>query len=187
MDRQVDNPEGERMARRVMLALCAAVLVPGVAACGGSTEGAATTSTSAAQAALWNPCTEVPDDLLRQIGVDPATEEKGLAGVDQSGWEICTWAAPKYYLTIFSSDRTEQEIRNKPGNVDFEEIQIAGRGGLRYRVEGAGKALDCDTAFSAQQGSISVKVGNKPSQNGHVDPCALSARAAEYLVSEFPR
>ncbi|WP_435593449.1 DUF3558 domain-containing protein [Nocardia sp. bgisy118] len=186
MDRQVDNPEGERMARRVMLALCAAVLVPGVAACGGSTEGAATTSTSAAQAALWNPCTEVPDDLLRQLSVDPGTEESGVAGVPQSGWEICKWSGQKYFLTVYSTGRTLQEVRDKPGNIELSDVRIGTRSGTEYRVEGASKDRNCDIVFSAQQGAVSLRIGNRLSDANPQDPCGLARQAAEVLAPIFP-
>ncbi|WP_084511172.1 DUF3558 domain-containing protein [Nocardia lijiangensis] len=175
------------MARRVMLGVCAAGLMLGTAACGGSTEGTATTSTSAAQAALWNPCTEIPDETLRQIGLDPSTEETGVAGVPQSGWEICSWNAAKYHVTVFSTKRTSDEIQNKPGNVEFQDVQIAGRNGSQYRVEGASKRLTCDIVFSARQGAFSVKVGNNPAEDHPDDPCSLANRAASILVPQFPQ
>ncbi|WP_431957159.1 DUF3558 domain-containing protein [Nocardia lijiangensis] len=175
------------MARRVMLGVCAAVLVLGTAACAGSTEGTATTSTSAAQAALWNPCTELPDDLLRQIGVRPATEESGIAGVHQSGWEICTWAAPKYFLTVFSTSHTTAEVRNKPGNVMFDDVEVADRVATQYRVQGASMDLTCDLLFEARQGAVSVKVGNKAGEDNLEDPCLLANRAAARLVAVLPR
>ncbi|MGV9614632.1 DUF3558 domain-containing protein [Nocardia xishanensis] len=175
------------MARRVMLALCAAVvLVPAVAGCEGATEGTPTTSTSAAQVALWNPCTEVPADVLRQTGVDPSNVESGIAGVHQSGWEICRWVAPKYFMTVFSTKRTVQEIRAMPENVDFSDVRIAGRDGQQYRVTGAAKELECEIVFSAEQGSISVKIGNKAALDGHENPCLIANRVAGHLVPSFP-
>ncbi|MGW4742422.1 DUF3558 domain-containing protein [Nocardia xishanensis] len=176
------------MARRVMLALCAAVvLVPAVAGCEGATEGTPTTSTSAAQVALWNPCTEVPDGLLRQIGVDPATEESGVGGVHQSGWEICGWKGARFYLTVFSTKRTVQEVRDKPGNVEFQDVDVAGRRGVQYRVEGASKKLTCDVVFEAQQGALSVLISNNPVDDRPEDPCAVAKRAAAALTPIFPQ
>ncbi|MFI2478226.1 DUF3558 domain-containing protein [Nocardia xishanensis] len=175
------------MARRVMLALCAAaVLVPAVAGCEGATEGTPATSTSAAQVALWNPCTEVPDGLLRQLSVDPATEESGVAGVPQSGWEICKWSGQKYFLTVYSTERTLREVRDKPGNVELSDVQIGTRGGTEYRVEGASKDRNCDIVFSAQQGAVSLRIGNRLSDANPQDPCVLAQQAAEVLVPIFP-
>ncbi|MEU2255765.1 DUF3558 domain-containing protein [Nocardia xishanensis] len=175
------------MARRVMLALCAAaVLVPAVAGCEGATEGTPATSTSAAQVALWNPCTEIPADVLRQTGVNPSDVESGIAGVHQSGWEICTWTAPKYFMTVFSTKRTVAEFRKMPENVDFRDVRIAGREGQQYRVEGAAKDLECEILFGARQGSVSVKISNNAGLDGHEDPCRLVNRVAGSLVPVFP-
>ncbi|MGV9582053.1 DUF3558 domain-containing protein [Nocardia farcinica] len=173
--------------RRVLVIVAAAAVVPVLGACGGTTSGTATTSTSSPQAAIWNPCTQIPDDLLRQLGVDPATEEIGVAGQRQSGWEICGWKGATHYLTVFSTGRTVQEIREKPGNVDFTEVSVGGRAGVRYRVEGASKKLTCDIAFAAAQGSISVMISNNPVADSPEDPCQIAQRSAAQLVPLFPQ
>ncbi|BAD60245.1 hypothetical protein NFA_53930 [Nocardia farcinica IFM 10152] len=36
---------------------------------------------------------------------------------------------PIHYLTVFSTIRTVEEIRSKPGNTDFTEVTIGGRTG----------------------------------------------------------
>ncbi|AXK87365.1 Protein of unknown function [Nocardia farcinica] len=172
--------------RRVLVIVAAAAVVPVLGACGGTTSGTATTSTSAVEVALWNPCTEIPDDLLRRVGVDPAKEESGIAGVHQSGWEICTWEGRQYFLTVYSSRRTVQEIREKPGNVGFRDVSIGGRPGLEYRVEGASMNLECDIIFDAEQGMVSLQVGNRASADNHEDPCMLVNNIAETMVPAFP-
>nr|WP_280193621.1 DUF3558 domain-containing protein [Nocardia farcinica] len=172
--------------RRVLVIVAAAAVVPVLGACGGTTSGTATTSTSAAEVALWNPCTEIPDDLLRQAGVDPAVVESGVAGVHQSGWEICTWRGPTYSMAVYSSTRSVQEIREKPGNTDFRDVQIGGRQGVEYRVAGASRDLDCDIVFPASQGMVSIRIGNSALVDNPQDPCRLVNKAAEILVPVLP-
>lgn len=172
--------------RRVLVIVAAAAVVPVLGACGGTTSGTATTSTSAVEVALWNPCTEIPDDLLSDAGVDPAKKESGVAGVHQSGWEICTWEGRQYFLAVYSSRRTVQEIREKPGNVAFRDVSIGGRQGVEYRVEGASMNLNCDIVFAADQGMVSLRVGNRASADNHEDPCMLANDIAEMLVPVFP-
>ncbi|MBF6232244.1 DUF3558 domain-containing protein [Nocardia farcinica] len=172
--------------RRVLVIVAAAAVVPVLGACGGTTSGTATTSTSAVEVALWNPCTEIPEDILSRTGVDPHDVEAGIAGVPQSGWEICSWAGPEYFLTVFSTSRTVQEIREKPGNVEFNEIDAAGRRGVQYRVEGAAMHLDCDIVFPAQQGSVTVKIGNRAGEDDVEDPCVVAQRVAAQLVPILP-
>ncbi|MBF6254991.1 DUF3558 domain-containing protein [Nocardia farcinica] len=172
--------------RRVLVVVAAAAVVPVLGACGGTTSGTATTSTGAVEVALWNPCTEIPEDLLRQLDVDPATEESGIAGVEQSGWEICKWAGREYFLTVYSTRHTVREIEQKPGNVEFAPVTVGSRTGQSYRVEGAGKTYNCDIVFSARQGAVSLRIGNRASGDNSTDPCTTARAAADVLVPVFP-
>ncbi|WP_159849591.1 DUF3558 domain-containing protein [Nocardia sp. CY41] len=176
------------MSRRITLVLLIGVLAAGVVGCGDTSSGTPTagSSTTAAQA-LFNPCTGVPDEALRKAGVDPATEEKGIAGVDQSGWEICRWKGSRYSMTVFSTGRTVAEFEKKPGNVEFQDITVAGRDGRQFRVEGASKGLLCDVLFSAPQGVIQLRVSNLAGLDHHEDPCTTLYRVGESIVPVLPR
>ncbi|MFD0361980.1 DUF3558 family protein [Nocardia sp. GCM10030253] len=59
-----------------------------------------TTNTSAATTALWDPCTQVSDALLKQVGVNPATKESGIAGVEESDWKVCSWNNADFDLVV---------------------------------------------------------------------------------------
>ncbi|MBF6469668.1 DUF3558 domain-containing protein [Nocardia beijingensis] len=176
------------MSRRITLALFIGALTAGVVACEDTTSGTPTTgsSTTAAQA-LFNPCTGIPDESLRKAGVDPATEEPGIAGVPQSGWEICSWRGPKYTITVFSTRRTVSEFERKPGNVEFQDVTVAGRQGRQFRVEGASKYLDCDVLFPASQGVVQLRILNRAGMDGLEEPCAVLYRAGESIVPAIPR
>ncbi|BDT97974.1 hypothetical protein IFM12276_10030 [Nocardia sputorum] len=176
------------MSRRITLALLIGALTAGVVACEDTTSGTPTTrsSTTAAQA-LFNPCTGIPDDALRAAGVDPKTEESGIAGVPQSGWEICSWDGPKYFVTVFSTRRTVAEFERKPGNVDFEDVTVAGRQGRQFRVEGASKNLDCDVLFPATQGVLQLRVQGRAGRDDLENPCAVLYRVGESIVPTLPR
>ncbi|MBF6228203.1 DUF3558 domain-containing protein [Nocardia abscessus] len=173
-----------------MLTLLVGALATGVVGCGDTTSGSPTTgsSTTAAQA-LFNPCTGIPDEALREAGLDPATEDPGVAGVHQSGWEICGWDAPKYLVTVFSTGRTVSEFESKPGNVEFKDVAVAGRPGRQFKVEGATKDLGCDILFPASQGVIQLRILNKAAALGNRadDSCSVLYRVGESLVPVFPR
>ncbi|WP_236565280.1 DUF3558 domain-containing protein [Nocardia sputi] len=171
-----------------MLTLLVGALATGVVGCGDTTNGTPTTgsSTSATQA-LFDPCTRIPDDALRAAGVDPKTEESGIAGVHQSGWEICTWDGPKYFITVFSTRRTVSEFERKPGNVDFQDVTVAGRQGRQFRVEGASKNLDCDVLFPVSQGVVQLRVQGRAGRDDLEDPCTVLYRAGESIVPALPR
>ncbi|MFI9410007.1 DUF3558 domain-containing protein [Nocardia gamkensis] len=176
------------MSRRITLALLIGALAAGAVGCEDTTSGSPSTrsGTTAAQA-LFNPCTGIPDEALRAAGVDPKTEESGIAGVHQSGWEICRWDGPKYFITVFSTGRTVSEFERKPGNVDFEDVTVAGRQGRQFRVEGASKNLDCDVVFPAAQGVVQLRVQGRASRNDLEDPCKVLHRIGESIVPTLPR
>ncbi|MGK8489859.1 DUF3558 domain-containing protein [Nocardia asiatica] len=178
------------MSRRITLALFIGALVTGVVGCGDPPNGSPppSSSTTVAQA-LFNPCTEIPDAALREAGLDPATEDPGVAGVHQSGWEICGWDAPRYLVTVFSTGRAVSEFESKPGNVEFKDVTVAGRPGRQFKVEGATKDLGCDIVFPASQGVIQLRIFNKAAALGNRadDSCSVLYRVGESLVPVFPR
>ncbi|MFC6011022.1 DUF3558 domain-containing protein [Nocardia lasii] len=173
--------------RRVLGSLVIGVVVAGVlVGCDG--ESGTPVATSSAPVALWDPCSQISDDALRVSGVDPATEESGIGGVHQSGWEMCTWKGDKYHLTVFSTGRTVAEFEQKPGYVDFRDVTFAGRTGRQYRVEGASMDLACDVVFSAQQGVVGIGILNSPVLEPEEldDPCSYMRQVGEVLVPMFP-
>ncbi|WP_280363614.1 DUF3558 domain-containing protein [Nocardia abscessus] len=176
------------MSRRIMLGLLVGALATGVAGCGDTTNGSPTTgsSTTAAQA-LFNPCTGIPDDVLRASGVDPASEEAGIAGVHQSGWEICAWDGPQYFITVYSTGRTVAEFERKPGNVEFKDVMVASRQGRQFKVDGASKNLGCDVLFPASQGVVQLSILNRAGMDGLEDPCTVLYRVGERFVPVLPR
>ncbi|WP_308165309.1 DUF3558 domain-containing protein [Nocardia noduli] len=173
------------MTHRWKFVLVAAVIAPGLMACESSTSGSPT-SVSAVPVELFDPCTGIPDDALQSAGVDPASEERGIAGVDQSGWKICTWKGARYYITVFSTGRTVSEFEQKPGNVDFRDVTIAGRNGREFRVAGASKELGCDVLLPAQQGVLQLRITNKASSGNPEDPCSVINRVGDSVIPVLP-
>jgi hypothetical protein len=175
------------MNRRILLALLIGALATGTVGCEDTTSGSPTTgSSSTAAQALFNPCTGIPDEALRSAGVDPATKEAGIAGVHQSGWEICTWKSRRYHLSVFSTGRSVAEFERKPGNVDFQDVTIAGRSGRQFRVEGASKDLDCDVVFPASQGVLQLRILNNAVLDDLENPCTILSRVGGAIVPVLP-
>ncbi|MEV6323949.1 DUF3558 domain-containing protein [Nocardia sp. NPDC051787] len=173
------------MGRRITLTLLGFLLISSAVGCGATTDDSPLTTTTAAKA-LFNPCTGIPDDALREAGVDPGTEETGIGGVHQSGWEICRWDGPKYFITVFSTGRTVPEFERKPGNVDFQDVTVAGRQGRQFEVEGASKNLGCDVLFAASQGVVQLRILNRAGMDGLEDPCKVLYRVGESIVPSLP-
>ncbi|MET7772819.1 DUF3558 domain-containing protein [Nocardia sp. NPDC005366] len=175
------------MAYRWKLLLVTAAMAPGLTSCGISTSENPTTTTSAAPATLFDPCTGIPDDVLKTAGVDPSRKESGIAGVRQSGWEICSWRGPKYTIGVFSTGRTVSEFENKAGNVEFEDVVVAGRKGRQFRVEGGSYDLMCDILLPVMQGVVQIKLSNNPILDNPAPPCLLVRQASESIVPVLPK
>ncbi|MEU2036441.1 DUF3558 domain-containing protein [Nocardia amamiensis] len=161
------------------------LLVSSAVACGDTTSSSPATSTTAAEV-LFDPCTGIPDNVLRAAGVDPGTEETGIGGVHQAGWEICSWKGPKYFVAVFSTSRKVAEFERKPGNVDFEDVTVAGRKGRQFRVEGASKDLRCDVLFPAYQGVLQLNILNQAGMDDLNDPCTVLYQVGASIVPVLP-
>ncbi|MEU4708888.1 DUF3558 domain-containing protein [Nocardia salmonicida] len=175
------------MKRAGTAMVIAGLAVVGLAGCG-SGESTSKGATTTAKPVLWNPCTEISDAALTEAGVDPATEEKGVAGVPQSGWEICGWEGSNYALTVYTTDKPVSYFEQKPGNINFTDIAIANRQGRQFRVQGDTRNLWCDVVFPSEQGVVQLAVGNSAIADGPLeDPCVYLQRAGAVLVPTFPK
>ncbi|MEV0080418.1 DUF3558 domain-containing protein [Nocardia neocaledoniensis] len=175
------------MKRAGTAVLVAGMAVAGLAGCeSGQTTSQGATTTAAP--ALWNPCTEIPDEVLRAAGVDPGTEESGVAGVPQSGWEICGWSGPQYSLTVYTTAKTVEYFEQRPGNINFANVTIAGRAGRQFKVQGDSRNLICDVVFSTGQGVVQLGVVNSAIIDGPLpDPCENLQTAGAVMVPTFPK
>ncbi|MFE3545217.1 DUF3558 domain-containing protein [Nocardia sp. NPDC059177] len=175
------------MKRAGMALATAVVAVVGVVGCESgetSPQGATTT----VQPALWDPCSEISDQTLTAAGVDPSTEEAGVAGVHQSGWEICGWSGDEYALTVYTTAMSVADFEAKPGNTGFTDVTIAGRQGRQFKVEGDTRNLFCDVVFPTEQGVVQLGIGNSAIADGPLeDPCVYLQRAGAVLVPVFPK
>ncbi|MGY1896628.1 DUF3558 domain-containing protein [Nocardia gipuzkoensis] len=163
------------------------------AGCTQSTDGTAnpnmSTDKNAATAALWDPCTQISDQTLRNLGVDPATRESGIGGVQVDRWKVCTWHDTpewQYSLTVWSTTFTVDDLKKKKENVDFVDITIGVRNGVRHGIASDRKNEKCYLAFPASQGAVEVSVLNVSSR-ATVPPCDRVSSAAQVLVPAFPR
>ncbi|MEU3009542.1 DUF3558 domain-containing protein [Nocardia asteroides] len=175
------------MNRAVTALVIAGVAVVGVAGCE-SGETSSRGATTTAKPVLWNPCAEIPDDVLKAAGVDPGTEEAGLAGVPQPGWEICGWMGPEYSLTVYTTGKTAKAFEQMPGNKDFTDVSIAGRSGRQFKIEGDTRNMFCDVVFPTDQGVVQLGVNNSAIADGPLDdPCTYLQRVGSVLVPTFPK
>jgi hypothetical protein len=172
--------------------LAAAVVLVVGTGCSSSTSGTASPETSAADAnsaVNWDPCTQISDDVVRQVGADPTTRETGVGGVAVEGWKACSWyfqPEKARSLTVWSSKFTADDLKKKSDNIDFAAISVAGRDGWRYHRASDTRHEDCDLVFPAKSGSFQLSFYNlTPSITA--DPCDGAMSAADTIVPLFPR
>ncbi|MBF6468898.1 DUF3558 domain-containing protein [Nocardia beijingensis] len=181
-----------RRTTATVAALAGVVLVS--SGCESGTNGTATpstvTDTSAATAALWDPCTQVTDQILRQVGVDPATKKSGVVGIEEPGFKVCGWNDPahpwNYSLGVWSTIHTVETFRNKTDNVDFTAVTINGRSGFTFRDQRYDLDEACDLIFPTSFGAVEVTIFNVSAKGRQVPPCERASTAAKVLLPVLP-
>ncbi|MFI5534868.1 DUF3558 domain-containing protein [Nocardia sp. NPDC051900] len=177
-----------RRTTATVVALAGVALV--ASGCDSGTNGTATpstTDTSAATAALWDPCTQVSNSTLQQIGVRPDTKRSGVAGVEEPGWKVCSWNNDNFNLGVSTTIYTVDDFKAKPDNINFSDLSIAGREGVQHRRSSDRFNELCDLIFPAKFGSFGLTISNRASAKNPAEPCSSARAAAEILVPTFPR
>ncbi|MFD4354316.1 DUF3558 domain-containing protein [Nocardia sp. NPDC058518] len=172
--------------------LCGALAVAG---CSSTERGNAQPSTSvdpaAATAALWDPCSQISDGTLVGLGLKPSSEESGIFGVEEPGWKICRWTEDEvpanFSMAVYSTVHALDEIRTKPGNVDFKDVTVAGRSAVQYRDSVRAADEFCLLAFATASGFVQLDVINRSAQAKQTSPCDRAKSVAEVLVPLFPK
>ncbi|MFB7875160.1 DUF3558 domain-containing protein [Nocardia sp. NPDC056064] len=167
-----------------------------VAGCSTTEEGKAqpssTTDVAAATAALWDPCSEIPESTLTGLGLNPGSKRSGILGAEEPGWKICSWEddsfPSNYGVGVYSTIYTIDDLRAKPENIDFQEMTIAGRNGVHYRQSHYESDEDCAFAFQTKTGLVQVDLLQTSSKrNRSAQPCDLLQPIADALVPLFPQ
>jgi hypothetical protein len=167
------------------LRLVLAVFVIGLltASCGSTVVGEP--ERASGQEGLFNPCTDIPDSVIEEVGVDLATVSIDIFGVEQPGWKICSWDGSWYNVTIYSTSYTVSDVRSNPDYVDFIDIVIGDRSVTQYRR--ADRADEgCYVIFAVGQGSVWINAERDVFSERKEDSCSETRRLADELGSYLP-
>ncbi len=119
--------------------------------------------------------------------MDPATASRDIAGVKQEGWKICGWKATWYYISVFSTNYTLDDVKRNPRNTEFTNVFVGPRAAVLYREKSDTKRSDCDVAFGIAQGAVLVNMQTFGSvDTPRDDPCAVVMRYAVDLEPNMP-
>lgn len=186
---------GQRAIAAVTILAGALLVITGCDASPGQPGVPTTTEdAAAADANLWDPCS-IDEDLLRQVGVDPATRDDTISGVrDVGGWRLCSWkdkpVRGSYSLGVWSTVHTIEESKQDANNIEFTDIAVAGRSGTQFKRADDPEGDVCYLSFPADGQSIEISVYKAYSTmelEDEREPCVIGLAAAESLVPEFPK
>ncbi|MEV6134717.1 DUF3558 domain-containing protein [Nocardia sp. NPDC051990] len=187
---------GRRTTAAVAVLAGALVVATGCGSTNGETAPPSSTSDkTAATAALWDPCTQITNETLRQVGVDPSTRSDTIAGVEKvEGWKLCSWkdkpTRSNYSLGVWSTTHTIDESKKDANNIDFTDVSIAGRDGVQFRRADDRNDEVCYLSFPSNRQTIEISIYKSFSTKKLEDdrgPCVIAAVAAEILVPTFPK
>ncbi|WP_169811057.1 DUF3558 domain-containing protein [Nocardia amamiensis] len=179
------------MGRRTTAAVAALASVAVVAAgCGPDTDGSdppsSITDTSAATAALWDPCTQIPAQVVQKIGLTPSSKRSGIAGVEEPGWKVCSWNNEDFSVGVFSTINKVDDFKKKADNIGFKDVTIAGRQGVEHRMASDRFDETCSLLFTAKHETLQILIRNQTSSSSATAPCTRAEQVAVSLVPIFP-
>ncbi|WP_280241212.1 DUF3558 domain-containing protein [Nocardia abscessus] len=185
-----------KVLRGAALAVGAVVVL---AACGDSTDGSTTTTTNErtsapgapkstdADAALWDPC-GLPESAVSGTGLDAAAKMKDVAGVDFTGWKVCSWRATArwYSLGVLSGTPTMDDIRKRSDFEAFSPLTVGTLQAVQFLDVGDAQRLNCTVAVEVPHGTVMFYVTTRYSVGKQGDPCVQARDHAQDLVKYLP-
>uniref|UniRef100_UPI00068775C3 DUF3558 domain-containing protein n=1 Tax=Nocardia paucivorans TaxID=114259 RepID=UPI00068775C3 len=170
----------------VMLASGCGVLESGEA----SNQGPVTTTRDIDTIVVFDPCTQINDDVLASMGLDPAS--KNVVTNAQEGptsWRVCNWKPThrQYGMVVFSTSHTLDEARKNEYHINLRETTVGGRPAIVSRDKTDPEGEGCYVSFSAQQGMFEVGalwVDGDPSDG---DICAIAMQYATAIEPHLPK
>ncbi|MGW0042512.1 DUF3558 domain-containing protein [Rhodococcus sp. NPDC003348] len=178
-----------RTGVRFAATLAGVVAVVSVVGCGSeSVAGQAGAEGAVVGEPVFSPCDDIPDDALRQIGVDPATEDRDILGVKQPRWNICGWQGDRYSLSVFATTYAVDDFRANERYEEFVDVDVNGRGGVGFREVADEKREGCDVAVPSAAGAVLVSIGFHvltPARDAQ-ESCEVAERAMRTISSVIP-
>ncbi|SDE23212.1 DUF3558 domain-containing protein [Rhodococcus tukisamuensis] len=179
------------LLKRVILVVaagaCGAAVMVG---CGSETvarEAVVAKPTSGLTEPVISPCDDIPDEVLRGVGLDPATESRDIRGVKQPGWSVCRWDGIGYIQSVFATTHTLDDFLANKRNTDFQRQEVGDREAYSYREVVDDKRESCDVVLRTADGSTQIRASLNSGTPAAANPCDLALNAARAFDSVIPR
>ncbi|WP_143861432.1 DUF3558 domain-containing protein [Nocardia amikacinitolerans] len=143
---------------------------------------------------LFNPCTDLSDEVLRGDRLDPASKRVTVDSEtnDEAWWKICNWDSTEgpYGVSIFSTRRTVPERRANEQSLVVQDVTVGSRAGLVSTKRSDPDKLTCYVSVPAVQGMFEVGVTWLYSERGSMPespPCGVAIRHMNYFERHLPK
>ncbi len=126
------------------------------------------------------------------MNVDPATVEPDFVGVHFTDWEVCSWEADWYYVTVAATaEVTVEEFGARPRTTDFRPAEIGTRDAYTFRSTAETQGGLCDLVYPSSQGTVMFRADIKGTEllreeGPPQDPCAVVLHTAAILDPFIP-
>ncbi|EOM76378.1 DUF3558 family protein [Rhodococcus rhodnii] len=139
-------------------AVAAVALVSG---CGDSTA----VESESERPVMFEPCDDIPDEAIAELGFDPATADRGVAGVDQWGWGICKWSGETHNIAISYAERSLESLRDTGNNTDIRHVGEPTPEAHTWRRLGEEEFI-CEVTWPNGTGAGQLTVYKRPGADG---------------------
>ncbi|GGK38610.1 DUF3558 domain-containing protein [Nocardia camponoti] len=153
--------------------------------------GALTTSTSTgANVAMWDPCT-APASALSAAGLNPAVEDRDVAGIAFPDWRVCTWvdnSGTAYRLSLASTPITLEQARSRTDYTDYVDLSVGGLPSLRMQplAKSSSRQTTCIIATQTANGVVEFILGLTQASKATLNACTEVQRLADSLIRSVP-
>ncbi|MGV9822330.1 DUF3558 domain-containing protein [Nocardia xishanensis] len=183
----------------VRLAVGAVVVSSVLAGCTSTVGGNATEEGSSPvshneSVPLFNPCTDLSDEVLRGDKLDPATKQVSVDSEsnDEAWWKVCNWRSTEgpYAVSVFSTRRTVPERRANDQSLMIEDVAVGSRAGVVHTKRHDPDKLTCYVSVPATQGMFEVGIAWRYSERESMSqspPCDLAERHMRYFEPILPK
>ncbi len=178
-----------RSVNRWGVAVLVVAGVVGLAGCGStSVEGQAETPKADAGEPAFDPCS-IPDEVLRTIELDPASEARDIQDVKQPGWSLCRWNDPglSFFVTAFATTVPLDSILANERTSEPTPITLAGREAFTIRETSDKRNEHCDVLVTAGPDTLMLRTSFTKGLPSSESPCPQAIKNAEVLEPSLPR
>lgn len=135
---------------------------------------------------MFDPCSILSDDDLRNLGVDPGTQKVDVFDTHFEGFNVCSWQGTEYYLALTSTKYTLDDVRENPEYRDFRNGSVAGREVLIFLDVTDADDAACNLGFATAKSTAMIRLDTRFGDPRAETPCVLLERVAETVVQLLP-